>query len=222
MDGIRGVFFDLHGTILISDDLSKAWNEWLEAFHGCMVKQGLTISRKEFQIQVNNLFERPEPEFNAPGMSVFERRIMEFSRRHDLKIDREYLRWMVDYIIGVWYRDMYIDHEARGVIKALKPLYRTALITNWDHAPWIHRWLNEFSIGDWFEEVVISDEMRLEPQEMVYVGDSQEDVKGTLAVGAKPILIKRVSSEDPLSPFEDLDRVIVINQLSELLEIFKK
>jgi FMN phosphatase YigB (HAD superfamily) len=64
--------------------------------------------------------------------------------------------------------------------------------------------------------------MRLEPQEMVYVGDSQEDVKGTLAVGAKPILIKRVSSEDPLSPFEDLDRVIVINQLSELLEIFKK
>lgn len=239
MNGIKGVFFDLHGTLLISDDISRAWEEWLEAFHGCMVKQGLMMSKEEFQIQVNGLFESPEPEFVAPGMSVFERRIMELSQRHDLEIDREYLRCMVNYIIGVWYRDMYIDPEAPRVMEALKPRYRTALITNWDHASWVHRWLDEFSIDDWFEEIVISDEVNcmkpnpeifnialkklgLEPQEMVYVGDSPEDVMGALAVGAKPILIKRASSGDKPSPLENSDSVIVIYQLSELLELFKE
>ena len=239
MDGIRGVFFDLHGTLLISDDLPRAWEEWLDAFHRCMAQQGLTISREEFQTQINGLFEKPEPEFDAPGMSVFERRIMELSGRHDLDVDREHLRWMVEHIIGVWYRDMYIDPEAPEVIEALKPRYRTALITNWDHASWIHRWLEESSIDDWFEEVVISDEagcmkpdpeifrialekIGLEPQEMAYVGDSPEDVKGALAVGAKPILIRRASSEDDPSPLENSDSVVVIHQLSELLELFKE
>jgi beta-phosphoglucomutase-like phosphatase (HAD superfamily) len=41
MDGIKGVFFDLHGTLLISEDISKAWDEWRKAFHGCMVDSGL-------------------------------------------------------------------------------------------------------------------------------------------------------------------------------------
>ena len=52
MNGIRGIFFDLHGTLLISDDISKAWAEWREAFHGCMVDCGLKISREEFQVEV--------------------------------------------------------------------------------------------------------------------------------------------------------------------------
>jgi FMN phosphatase YigB (HAD superfamily) len=126
----------------------------------------------------------------------------------------------------------------RRARKALKARYKIALITNWEHASWVHRWLNEFAIDDWFEEVVISDEarcmkpdpeifrialekVRLEPQEMVYIRDSLEDVKGALAVGAKSILIKRGLSEDNPSPIEDLDGIIVIYQLSELLEFFK-
>ena len=76
MDGIRGVFFDLHGTLLISDDISRAWDEWREAFHGCMVDCGLKTSIEEFQIEVEGLFEKPEPDYNAPGLSVFERRVM--------------------------------------------------------------------------------------------------------------------------------------------------
>ena len=238
MDGIRGVFFDLHGTLLISDDISRAWDEWREAFHGCMVDCGLKTSIEEFQIEVEGLFEKPEPDYNAPGLSVFERRVMELCSRHGLEMDRKYMGGMVDHIIGVWYRDMYMDPEAQAVIDALRPRYRISLITNWDHASWIRRWLTESDVGGWFEDIVISDEagcakpdpriftialerLGLEPGEMTYVGDSPEDVRGALAVGSIPILIRRNQSGD-LSDHGDIGAdARVISRLSELLDLFQ-
>jgi HAD superfamily hydrolase (TIGR01509 family) len=234
MDGIRGVFFDLHGTLLISDDISKAWDEWRESFHGCMVDCGLETSMEEFLVEVEGIFEKPEPEYDAPGLSVFERRVMELSSRHGLEMDREYMSGMVDHIIGVWYRDMYMDPEAQPVLEALRPRYRNALITNWDHASWIRRWLADSEVGGWFEDIVISDEagcakpdpriftialerMGLDPGEMAYVGDSPEDVKGALAVGSIPILIRRDQSDHG-----DIGGdVRVISRLSELLDLFQ-
>ena len=141
---------------------------------------------------------------------------------------------MVDHIIGVWYRDMYMDPEAQAVLEALRPRYRNALITNWDHAPWIRRWLVDSEIGGWFEDIVISDEagfakpdprifmialerLGLEPGEMAYVGDAPEDVRGALAVGSIPILIKREES-DHVDIGGDAR---VISRLSELLDIFQ-
>ncbi len=239
MDGIRGVFFDLHGTLLISDDISKAWDEWREAFHGCMVDCGLETSMEEFLVEVEGIFEKPEPEYDAPGLSVFERRVMELCSRHGLEMDREYMSWMVDHIIGVWYRDMYMDPEAQTVLEALRPRYRTALITNWDHTPWIRRWLADSDIGGWFEDIVISDEagcakpdpriftialerLRLEPGEMAYVGDSPEDVRGALAVGSIPILIRRDQSGDQSDHGDIGGDAQVISRLSELLDLFQQ
>jgi len=232
MDGVRGVFFDLHGTLVISDDLPKAWDDWRAAFHGCMVQRGLESSLDEFRVEVNGIFEKPEPEYHAPGLSVFERRVMELCTRHGIEMDPEYMRWMIDHIIGVWYSYMYTDPEAEKVLEALSPRYRIALITNWDHAPWLRRWLRDSEITRWFEEVVISDEagcmkpdpeifmkaldrLGLEPREMAYVGDSPEDVKGALAVGATPILISRDNTGTEESG------VRVISRLSELMEIFQ-
>jgi hypothetical protein len=41
-------------------------------------------------------------------------------------------------------------------------------------------------------------------------------------VGARPILIRRASSEDDLSPLENSDGAVIIHQLSELLELFRE
>ena len=232
MDGIRGVFFDLHGTLVISDDLSRAWDDWREAFHGCMVQRGLKSSLEEFRVEVDGIFEKPEPEYYASGLSVFERRVMELSTRHGLEMPPEYMSWMVDHIIGIWYSYMYTDPEAEKVLDALRTRYRIALITNWDHAPWLRRWLKDSEIAGWFEDIVISDEagcakpdpriftgalenLELEPGEMVYVGDSTEDIQGALAAGSTPIQISRGPSVDNGS------EVRVISRLSELLDIFQ-
>lgn len=231
MDGIRGIFFDLHMTLVISDDLSKAWDDWREAFHGCMVQRGLKSSLEEFSIEIDGIFDKPEPDYHAPELSVFERRVMELCTRHGIEMDPEYMDWMVDHVIGIWYSYMYTDPEAVKVLEALKPRYRIALITNWDHAPWLRRSLAKSEITGWFEEIVISDEvgyakpdpriftpalekLGLKPEEMAYVGDSPEDVQGALAAGSVPILIMRVS-KGVIGP-----EARVISRLSELLDMF--
>lgn len=238
MDGIRGVFFDLHMTLVISDDLSKAWDDWREAFHGCMVQRGLESSPEEFRVEVDGIFEKPEPDYYAPGLSVFERRVMELCTRHGIEMDPEYMGWMVDHIIGIWYSYMYTDPEAEKVLEALRKRYRTALITNWDHAPWLKRWLADSDITGWFEDIVISDEvgcakpdpriftsalekLGLKPSEMVYVGDSPEDVQGALVVGSLPILIRREQSGDRTDYGDIGGDVRVISRLSELLDLLQ-
>ena len=63
MDNIRGVFFDLHGTIILSPDLPAAWARWFTALHTCMARQGSSISRDGFAPYVEAFFEKPRPDF---------------------------------------------------------------------------------------------------------------------------------------------------------------
>jgi HAD superfamily hydrolase (TIGR01509 family) len=249
MKGIRGVFFDLHGTLLLSSDLSAAWEEWHEAFHAHMTECGLDMSREEFARYAEDLFEKPEPEYENAEMSLFERRVKDLGNKLSLDIELERVRRTVEHIIGVWQRDMYLDPEAHDVLRALRSRFKIAMITNWDHAPRIPRLLSELGIDEYFEEVVISDEVGvtkpdpaifhvalektgLEPSEVAYVGDSPEDVQGSQAAGVHPILIRRDAlrenwGHDPdaasmLRHYEAgrAGDVTVIKSLSGLLDLF--
>ena len=159
MKSIRGVFFDLHGTLLLSSDLASAWEDWLEAFHACMAERGLSMSKEEFTPYAEGLFEKPEPEYENAEMTLFERRVKDLGHRLGLDIDREHVRWTVEHIIGVWHRDMYLDPETHEALEALGSRLRLAMITNWDHAPRIPSLLSELGVDEYFEEVVISDEV---------------------------------------------------------------
>ena len=208
MDNVRGVFFDLHGTLIICPNLSAAWDRWLTALHTCMVKQGLSLSREEFAPYTEVFFEMPMPDFADQGLSLYERRLRDIGRRLRLDLDRRTLRGIVDHTIERWYSDMYVDPEAHGVLGDLKPRFKIGLITNWDYSPSIYRLLADYELEDYFEIVVISDEVGvakpdprifhialdragLQPKETAYVGDAPEDVEGSLAAGLHPILIKR-------------------------------
>ncbi len=249
MKGIKGVFFDLHGTLLVPINIDAAWNDWLTAFHSCMGECGLKMSKEEFKEHIGDLFDRPAPDKGDAKASTFERRVIDLGKRLGLEIDEEYLRQMIDYVIGVWHGYFILDPEARAVLEYLKPKFSVALITNWDHAPWIYKLLPEHKIGRYFDSVTVSDEVGalkpdprifkvalegtdLEPHEVVFIGDSIEDVKGALAAGIQPILISREQpiknwsqvSENKEMPFhEELDSfegVVVIRDLSELLDLF--
>ena len=249
MKGIRGVFFDLHGTLLLSSDLAAAWADWLEAFHACMAERGLSMSKEEFTPYAEGLFEKPESEYENPEMTLFERRVKDLGHRLGLDIDREHVRRTVEHIIGVWHRDMYLDPETHEVLEALESRFSLAMITNWDHAPRIPSLLSELEIDEYFEEVVISDDVGvskpdpeifhvalrktgLEPSEVAYVGDSPEDVQGSQAAGVHPVLIRRDSprenwgnspeAESILQCYESggCEGVTVIKRLRDLLSLF--
>ncbi|MDH5795580.1 MAG: HAD family hydrolase [Candidatus Bathyarchaeota archaeon] len=212
VDNIRGIFFDLHGTIILSPDLPAAWARWLTALHSCMVRHGLSMPVEEFAPCIEIFFERPSPDFADEGLSLYERRLKDLGRRLGLNLDNNTLRAMVNHTIAAWYDDMYVDPEAYDVLGVLKSRFKIGLVTNWDYSPSIYRLLADYELEGHFEIVVVSDEVGvakpdprifhialeragLEPTEAIYVGDAPEDVEGSLAAGLHPILIKRPQKE---------------------------
>jgi len=242
MDHIRGVFFDLHGTLLLSDDVDAAWENWVQAFHSEMTQKGATVSLDEFKTHLETLFNAPEPEYRAPGMTLFMRRVKALGHILGVDIPSNEVRPLVDSIIRVWHEGMYLDDEAKSVIEALRRRYKVGLITNWEHAPRIHELLTELRIEGLFDAVVVSDEYGaakpdpsifhealsrtgVSPGEAVYVGDMEVDVEGSINAGIHPVLIKRIDQGNWASYSHDastslsLEGVTQISRLSELLGV---
>lgn len=250
MRDIKGVFFDLHGTLLLSNDLSKAWADWLTAFHACLMDAGLAISKNEFTPYLENFFERLEPESYDDELSVFERRIKDLSNKLGLELCHGDIHQIASKIIRVWHQDMFLDPEAHLVLQTLKPKFVLGLITNWEHPPRISSILSELNISRYFDDVVISADVGvakpdpeifrialnntgLQPSEVTYIGDAKVDVEGSLSAGIRPVFIQRWTTKGNWDhenstrskPSDNkwiskVDGVIVISSLMELLDMF--
>jgi len=242
MDRIRGVFFDLHGTLLVSDDVDAAWERWVRALHREMTARGAAVTLDGFKKHLETLFNAPEPEYSEPGMTLFMRRVKALGHSLGVEIPSEEVRPLVDSIIRVWHEGMYLDHDAVEVLEVLRKRYKVGLVTNWEHAPRIHELLAELGIKGLFDAVVVSDEhgaakpdpaifhealsrTGVAPAEAVYVGDMDVDVVGSVNAGMHPVLIKRSDQGNWASYSYDEgtavspDGVTHISRLSELLEI---
>jgi len=242
MDHIKGVFFDLHGTLLLSDDVDAAWENWVQAFHSEMTLRGATATLDEFKEHLDSLFNAPEPEYTEPGMTLFMRRVKTLGHRLGVDIPSKEVRPLVDSIIRVWHKGMYLDAEAKQVLETLRLSHKVGLVTNWEHAPRIHELLTELGIDGLFDAVVVSDEQGAAkpdprifhealsrtgvcPGEAVYVGDMEVDVEGSINAGMHPVLIKRcgqgnwASYSHGASTGLSLEGVTRISRLSELLRV---
>jgi len=243
MSDIKGVFFDLHGTILLSDDVDQAWETWVHAFMDEFSSRGLELGFDEFKGYLQNLFESDAPEFDEPGFTLFMRRVKELGHRIGVDFASDEIRPMVDRLVRVWHQGMYLDPETVSVLRKLKEHYIVGLITNWEHTPRIYELVDELGMHDLFDSIVVSDDVGcakpdprifhialnehgLKPIEAVYVGDMDVDVQGALAADMKPVLIQRHDSNgswDPYSDKKDTDYdpkiVSIIHQLSDLLRL---
>lgn len=72
---LRGVFFDLYGTLLCFGDMQAAWMDWMHAFHESLVPHGLRISPAEFALQCDGFFTQPDPERRDGAFIIFEARV---------------------------------------------------------------------------------------------------------------------------------------------------
>ncbi|MBU1319665.1 MAG: HAD family hydrolase [candidate division Zixibacteria bacterium] len=246
---IKGAFFDLYGTLLMYGDMSAAWNDWLSEFHRCLHGCGLGMSRDEFALSCDGFFSKPEPTDNGDGLTVLERRIMAHCDELSLTPSRDQLSETAFGVAVAWQKYVSLDPETPIVLNHLKSRVPVALISNFDHPPNVRATLSELSLTQYFDSIVISadvgfkkpdprifsvalKETGLRSDEVIYVGDTSEDVDGAVAAGMKPILIQRrdESSKGDRFDFKSADQekaqdsividgVRVIGQLSELLQI---
>ncbi|MCP4568500.1 MAG: hypothetical protein GY841_13060, partial [FCB group bacterium] len=72
---IKGVFFDLLGTLLIYGDMEKAWQDWLEVFFAGLKEDGLIVLPEEFARKCDGFFGREVNGKAGDGLTVYEQRI---------------------------------------------------------------------------------------------------------------------------------------------------
>ena len=168
------------------------------------------MAKETFARRCDGFFERPEPPVRADGLTVFERRIRILWVELGLDLGNEEIQKTATACVRAWQRYITLDPEAMPVLQALKPKKRLALISNFDHPPHVHTLLSELGLTPFFEAVVVSGDTGVkkpDPQiftpalqqtglragEVVYVGDTLEDVQGAQAAGLQPIRIRRDS-----------------------------
>lgn len=236
---VKGVFFDLYGTLLILGDMKRAWSDWIEVLYSALCLPERAVTRETFDDCCHQFFSKDEPTAEiGDGLTVFERRLDRLAASLGSKIDLVLLKETASRAVNAWQTYVQLDPEAPSVLSALAGTRTLALISNFDHPPHVHRILDETGLASFFKSIVVSGEVGikkpdpgifrialertgLQAEEVVYVGDTQEDVDGAKAAAIRPILIAR--PEDPQHPRildytrkdeQVSDRTVVIDSIS--------
>lgn len=237
----KGVFFDLYGTLLIFSDMDGAWLAWRKALYDLLLERGLSLSAEEFAPYGDELFLRPVPPLANDGLTLYERQLQALCHDLHLPVSRQDLATVATTTINTWQQWIALDPEAPAVLAALQQDRQLALISNFDHPPHAHAILADLGLLPFFQAVVISgdvgvrkpdprifsfalDQTGLKPEEVVYVGDSVEDVQGARAAGLYPIRIRRrllsqTSGENLFADHDQQDAFVGVPVISHLREL---
>jgi len=205
---IRGVFFDLYGTLLTYGDMSKAWSDWLNSFYTQLNRCGLAMSREEFASCCDCFFSKKAPKIEDNDLTVFEHRIKSLCNDLNLTVKNNEIKTIASTSAAIWQKQIALAPNAGTVLKELKKTKTLGLITNFDHPPHIHGILRHEGLEPLFDVMIISGEVEMKkpdprifhlalektglaPAEVVYVGDTAVDVEGATAASMVPILIQR-------------------------------
>ena len=213
---IRGVFFDLFGTLLLYTDMRKAWDDWLLALYENFSDFGLKMSKDSFALRCNGFFKKPEPTLKDINFTIYEHRINDLGLDLGLKLKSEELRKTAKDTINAWQKYVPLDPNAITILETLKKSKKLALITNFDHPPHVYSLLSDLKLRTFFDSIIISSEVevkkpnplifnfalkqtKLKANEVCYVGDTIEDMEAAVNAKIYPILIQRkISSENEL------------------------
>jgi len=212
---VRGVFFDLYGTLLIFGDMVAAWDGWISCIYRAFAKGGLSVDKSAFKSRCDGFFERPEPPADEDDrLTIYERRLRDLGTQHGLALPDDDLRKLARDSIATWRQHIRLDPDARDLLAELGATKTLALISNFDHPPHVHSLLAELGLSEFFTTIIVSGEVGakkpspeifsmalkatgLQPGDVAYVGDMlREDIEGSKAAGMIPILIERERPSD--------------------------
>ena len=237
MTEIRGVFFDLYGTLLCYGNMEAAGESWYHAIRRELIDSGRAFDEETLIQLCEEFLLQPEPPVQDDGLTVYERRMRELVGELGLALALEELRRISEASIAAWHAHTPLDPEAKSVLGELQGRYKLALISNFDHPPHVHRLIDELALRPFFDAVVVSGDVGIKKpdpaiftpaleqtglvaDEALFVGDSPEDdVAGARAAGLRPVLIQRSLGADGSEPAWTEDGVRVIAGLREVVEL---
>lgn len=225
---IKGIFFDLYGTLLIYDDIDRAWDKWRNTFIDTLNAHGASLDPKRFNTITSEFFAKPMLH-RKNSLTPYESRIKEFAPRFGVDLSDADLGDIAHATVEAWNENIALDPEVVPVLQEIRQTQKTALISNFDYPPYINRLLSRHGLDNLFDHITVSGEIGvekpdpavfvpalkatgLEPAETIYVGDSDVDITGARRAGITPIRIIRDK------PAGDNPEAYEIDRLSQILE----
>lgn len=241
---LKGVFFDLYGTLLIFNDIEQSWKDWFGSFYD-LIKNKSEITYEEFSKRCDSFMKREVIKDESAGLTTYETRIRDLCSSININLNAVELKNIAEITPRAWQKYISPAGDAFDVLDKLKLKFKLALITNFDHSPHIKTTLKENDLGRYFDAVIISDEAGLkkpDPEifklalretglhsdEVIFVGDSGDDINGAKAADIRPVLIMHDSftnmhdyehEVNNRKTFQFGDDVILVRSLSGLLEL---
>ena len=168
------------------------------------------------------------------GLTTYETKINLWLKKLGIIISREEIRVFADRTANVWQENIPLASDAEFVLSELVKTKALVLITNFDHTPHINRVVEKYSLNSFFSPIIISDvaevkkpnpeifeialkETDLRNYEVVFVGDSKDDINGAIAAGIKPILIKH-NNNAQAEQKKEFGNITTVYSLSQLLD----
>jgi putative hydrolase of the HAD superfamily len=205
---LKGIFFDLYGTLLVYGNMKQAWSDWLSIFYDLLKRLGLNLPKDAFALECDGFFGKVAPLGDENDLTELEWRIKSLGRRLGLELNIDQLRPIADRIASAWQTHISIDPDTIPVLRALKQNKKIGLVSNFDHPQHVRNVLVQYGIDIFFDTIVISSEVGVKKpdpaifsfaleqtgllqNEVIYVGDTDDDVAGAAAAGIQPIFIAR-------------------------------
>ncbi|MGD6851930.1 MAG: HAD family hydrolase [Candidatus Bathyarchaeia archaeon] len=238
---IKAVIFDYIGTLVNCVGYSMADSE--DNLHRALVAEGFDLDKERFLAAYNVAHRKYRKiryeEFKEVTNSIW---VAEALCSLGFKVTPQDPH--IKAALNVFFQDfidtMELREGAKKLLEQTAAEYKVGLISNFTHAPVIHRSLRKVGIHQYFNAVVVSDEvgcrkpcgdifqeilrrLGVRAQEAVFIGDSPiEDIKGARDAGLGTVFVSsQFNSLDDLAQSKQApDRVAA--SLSEISKYLSK
>ena len=232
---VRGVFFDVYGTLLVLGNPAQAWADWAEAFYETFASHGFEGERAAFEQRCLAMFDGAAPKPPDAGLTLYETRIRRFGEEIGFQTSIACILETAARTVGAWHGQVSRDPDALSVLEGLRGSVVLAVVSNFDHPAYLRSVLERFELTRFFDTVVISGEAGVEkpdpeifrlclrqtgltPGETVHVGDSEEDVLGATRAGCHAVRIVRGTQAAPA----EVSGVKTIARLTNLFGVLQE
>ena len=204
---IKAVLLDLFGTVVAYGDIEagtrEAWTGILDALRLLGADPPYEAFAADWQAQFLTPL-RPEEDTEA---TLFLGKVLRLFRSYGLPEDRAAALHGVNACINAWDRHLALPEDVLPTLRALRERHALALVSNFDHPPYVRRLLKRLDLAPHFDAILISGELRIDkpdprifaralemvgcaPEEALFVGDNLDaDIAGARAVGCRAVLI---------------------------------
>lgn len=213
---IKGVFFDFFGTLVVPKDMNLKWSVWYYSVYPLYEKNGISVPHDIFAGICETFWDNIYADHDR-SLTPFEKRLISQLEFYGIEMSVQQARDLAFEISDAWFGEHYLDSEALRLLSYIKKKRKTALVTNFDHPPFIKIMLDRYNIRSLFDSVVISGEVGIRKpnpdifntalsetglscEEVIYVGDSIVDFRAAILAGIIPVIIRRDGQHDPSSP----------------------